>query len=175
MLSLLFLRFVLASGVGGDSQVTEEIRWGLSAVGAMVVLIAGSFLVQLAAAPVRLQERAVSNAVLLDRTLRRGIRRRVLERRLYEGTRLRQRIDSQRGRWSSPALAEITRAIRLWQRKTERSVMRCAPEHFVDWRAAAGNLVPEFGQPGWQRGWQNEMDARLSQWMRAIAALDGDD
>lgn len=175
LLALWVLRFVIAPDAAGDRQMTEEIRWALSVVGAFALLVVVSFFVQLAVVPLQLQEAAVAVALQMDRASRKNLRRRVLEQRLHEGTELRQRIYSLRGHWSTPTLAEIGRDIRRWQQRTIRSVKRCDPNHFVDWRAAAGNVLPEFTAAWLATGWQNEIDARLTQWMLAIAGLDVDD
>lgn len=171
--SLAVLLIVFGGDEAGGRQVLEEVRWGLSAVGAFVVLVVGSFLVHLVAAPPQLESEAVHAGIAADRASRLKASVRAIDHRLMEGVRLRERLDHRSAidtfgeGWAS--------RLALWQRQCRRTVRHCAPDQYPVFQANVGSdvrigagLLPSYVPSGNQAQRAREV---IQQWLHALGEV----
>lgn len=173
VIALVILRYILAADGSGEAQVSDEIRWGLSVVGALGVLTIASFFVQLVVALPRLQAEAVVAGVNADRASRIDGAVRAIDRRLTEGVRLRERLDH-RSSIDTLGLGWV-QTVALWQRRCRRTVRHCAPDQYSVFQATVGSdarYAPGLSSNFTPQGKQAEQGRKVIQeWLVALGTV----
>lgn len=173
IVAILVLRFVIEGE--WSQQVTEEVRWGLSVFGAFVVLVIGTFLVHLVAAPPALELAAVQAGISADRSRRLHATVRALDRRINDGVQLRSRIDFPNDATRQEEGRSWIRDLARWQRSCRGTVRHCRPDQFAMFQANVGNDVRfhESLADDWMpRGQFKDQAAHVIQeWLHALGEV----
>lgn len=169
--AILILVIWIAPSEAGRDQVQDELRWLAASLLATVLVGLIVFLIQLIRSPLRLQDAAVAEALLEERSRRTGERRETLQPFLTRGAELRDDIMSMRDSYGSVDV--VARNVRDWQDASAAAVERVAPNEQADFLVEAGERQPQF-QPdptSWPVAWKTEMGHRLESWLAALSRL----